>query len=80
MRRKNNSHQQDIDDLKRQNSILENQIRTLERARATGNYAAESSEIVLENIKDSSSEEGDDEFDNNDSRRGNKRMKTNSSY
>lgn len=59
--------------------MLENQIRTLERARSTGNYAAESSEIVLENIKDNtSSDEGDDEFDNNDSRRGNKRMKTNS--
>ncbi|XP_032521584.1 protein max isoform X2 [Danaus plexippus] len=38
MRRKNNAHQQDIDDLKRQNNILETQIRALEKARATGNY------------------------------------------
>ncbi|XP_075221617.1 MYC associated factor X isoform X2 [Lycorma delicatula] len=48
MRRKNSAHQQDIDDLKRQNSLLESQIRTLEKAKATGNYAAESSEITLE--------------------------------
>ncbi|GBP48367.1 hypothetical protein EVAR_96405_1 [Eumeta japonica] len=38
MRRKNNSHQQDIEDLKRQNNMLEAQIRTLEKARSTGNY------------------------------------------
>lgn len=48
MRRKNVSHQQDIDDLKRQNNILESQIRTLERAKATGNYAMESSELALD--------------------------------
>lgn len=41
MRRKNSTHQQDIDELKRQNNLLENQIRTLERARATGNFDAE---------------------------------------
>jgi len=79
MRRKNNSHQQDIDDLKRQNSLLEAQIRTLERARASGNFA-ESSEVVLENIKsDMSSHESTDnenDMESNDSRR-NKRMKTN---
>lgn len=34
MRKKNNSHQQDIADLKRQNSLLETQIRTLERTRS----------------------------------------------
>ncbi|XP_023024575.1 MYC associated factor X [Leptinotarsa decemlineata] len=38
MRKKNNSHQQDIDDLKRQNNLLEAQIRTLERAKATGSF------------------------------------------
>uniref|UniRef100_A0A1B6C5Y8 Protein max n=1 Tax=Clastoptera arizonana TaxID=38151 RepID=A0A1B6C5Y8_9HEMI len=48
MRRKNSAHQQDIDDLKRQNLLLETQIRTLEKAKATGNYAAESSEIALD--------------------------------
>ncbi|KAL1501997.1 hypothetical protein ABEB36_007212 [Hypothenemus hampei] len=36
MRKKNNSHQQDIEDLKRQNSLLEAQIRTLEKAKQTG--------------------------------------------
>lgn len=36
MRKKNSSHQQDIEDLKRQNSLLEAQIRTLEKAKSTG--------------------------------------------
>ncbi|KAI1295516.1 Protein max [Halotydeus destructor] len=36
MRRKNSSHQQDIDDLKRQNKILEEQIRTLDKAKSGG--------------------------------------------
>ncbi|XP_015907960.3 protein max isoform X2 [Parasteatoda tepidariorum] len=39
MRRKNISHQNDIDDLKRQNKNLEDQIRMLEKAKATGNYS-----------------------------------------
>ncbi|XP_047003940.1 protein max isoform X2 [Schistocerca americana] len=47
MRRKNSAHQQDIDDLKRQNTLLESQIRTLEKAKATGNFAAETSEVSL---------------------------------
>lgn len=47
MRRKNSAHQQDIDDLKRQNALLESQIRTLEKAKATGNFAVESSEVGL---------------------------------
>lgn len=34
MRKKNNTHQQDIADLKRQNSLLEAQIKTLERSRS----------------------------------------------
>lgn len=38
MRKKNSSHQQDIEDLKRQNSLLEAQIRTLEKAKSTGSY------------------------------------------
>ncbi|KAK9709337.1 Helix-loop-helix DNA-binding domain [Popillia japonica] len=38
MRRKNNSHQQDIENLKRQNDLLEAQIRTLEKAKAAGTY------------------------------------------
>ncbi|XP_022178139.1 protein max-like [Myzus persicae] len=48
MRRKNVCHQQDIDDLKRQNNILESQIKTLERAKASGNYGMESSELPLD--------------------------------
>ncbi|XP_022817827.1 protein max isoform X1 [Spodoptera litura] len=39
MRRKNNSHQQDIEDLKRQNNNLETQIRALEKVRQSGNYS-----------------------------------------
>ncbi|KAJ8399074.1 hypothetical protein AAFF_G00414530 [Aldrovandia affinis] len=33
MRRKNHTHQQDIDDLKRQNTLLEQQVRALEKAK-----------------------------------------------
>merc|ERR1712136_27781 len=36
MRRKNLTHQEDIDDLKRQNSMLEQQIKALEKAKANG--------------------------------------------
>ncbi|GBM20820.1 Protein max [Araneus ventricosus] len=43
MRRKNISHQQDIDDLKKQNKILEDQIKALEKAKTTGNYVAAAS-------------------------------------
>ncbi|KAG8197876.1 hypothetical protein JTE90_024275 [Oedothorax gibbosus] len=52
MRRKNSSHQQDIDDLKKQNKILEEQIRTLEKAKITGNYVAAAS--ILESHINSS--------------------------
>jgi len=36
MRRKNTSHQQDIDDLKKQNKVLEEQIRALDKAKTSG--------------------------------------------
>jgi len=36
MRRKNTTVQADIDDLKRQNKVLEEQIRTLEKAKSSG--------------------------------------------
>ncbi|XP_033734609.1 protein max-like isoform X1 [Ylistrum balloti] len=39
MRKKNHGHQEDIDDLKKQNSILEQQIRGLDKARSTGQFA-----------------------------------------
>lgn len=66
MRRKNTSHQQDIDDLKRQNNLLESQIRTLEKAKLTGNFAAESCEVKTESVdlgsfNDSESESSDSE-------------------
>ncbi|XP_030627371.1 protein max isoform X2 [Chanos chanos] len=35
MRRKNHTHQQDIDDLKRQNALLEQQVRALEKLKGT---------------------------------------------
>ncbi|XP_014603621.1 PREDICTED: protein max isoform X4 [Polistes canadensis] len=67
MRRKNSSHQQDIDDLKRQNSLLETQIRTLEKAKITGNFAAETCEVSksdsigMNSYNDSESESSDSE-------------------
>jgi Max protein len=56
MRRKNQSHQQDIEDLKRQNTHLEKQIRTLERAKSSGNYSS-AAEVLSENglLEDASS-------------------------
>jgi len=36
MRRKNTSHQQDIEDLRKQNKVLEEQIRALEKAKTGG--------------------------------------------
>jgi len=53
MRRKNNSHQQDIEDLKRQNNLLEAQIRTLEKAKATGTFTLDA------DMKDSSYNESE---------------------
>ncbi|KAH3813218.1 protein max-like isoform X3 [Dreissena polymorpha] len=43
MRRKNHSHQQDIDELKKHNSILEQQIKSLEKAKSTGQFAVSGS-------------------------------------
>jgi Max protein len=56
MWRKNSAHQQGIDDLKQQNSLLESQIQMLEKSNATGNYeyAAESSEVSLDSPKSDS--------------------------
>lgn len=84
MRRKNNSHQQDIDDLKRQNSLLETQIRSLEQARATGNFG-EGSDLGL-GMNDSSRESDSSDIDEGGSNNGSvgihrsKKMKTNSNY
>ncbi|MED6246921.1 hypothetical protein ATANTOWER_026195 [Ataeniobius toweri] len=47
MRRKNHTHQQDIDDLKKQNALLEQQVRALEKAKGNSqpqtNYSSDSS-------------------------------------
>ncbi|KAL0115147.1 hypothetical protein PUN28_010621 [Cardiocondyla obscurior] len=64
MRRKNTSHQQDIDDLKKQNSILENQIRSLEKASFAG--FTEACEVKTESVdmstyNDTESESSDSE-------------------
>ncbi|MEE6492089.1 hypothetical protein FKM82_016467 [Ascaphus truei] len=49
MRRKNHTHQQDIDDLKRQNALLEQQVRALEKARSgsqlQSNYSSSDSSL-----------------------------------
>ncbi|XP_012227051.1 protein max isoform X2 [Linepithema humile] len=65
MRRKNTSHQQDIDDLKRQNSFLENQIRALEKA-ISNHYANQECDVKSEptdmgNYNDTESESSDSE-------------------
>lgn len=75
MRRKNNSHQQDIDDLKRQNNILETQIRTLEKARSTGNYM-DANDIVL-GMKSEGSSHDTDSSDGEGTTRRVKRLKIN---
>uniref|UniRef100_A0A3Q3GYX7 MYC associated factor X n=1 Tax=Labrus bergylta TaxID=56723 RepID=A0A3Q3GYX7_9LABR len=47
MRRKNHTHQKDIDDLKKQNALLEQQVRALEKAKGNTqlqtNYSSDSS-------------------------------------
>ena len=58
IRRKNQSHQSDIDDLKKQNSTLEQQIRALEKARNTGQFA-QASGVGFDGSESESSIEGD---------------------
>ncbi|XP_064019448.1 protein max isoform X2 [Pogoniulus pusillus] len=57
MRRKNHTHQQDIDDLKRQNALLEQQVRALEKARSSAqlqaNYPSTESGSLYTNAKGS---------------------------
>ncbi|KAM4663994.1 protein max isoform 1-T1 [Discoglossus pictus] len=49
MRRKNHTHQQDIDDLKRQNALLEQQVRALEKTKSSSqlqsNYSSSDSSL-----------------------------------
>merc|ERR1719233_2430107 len=46
MRRKNSSHSSDIEDLKRQNQHLENQIRSMEKAKSVGQFVSSSGMFV----------------------------------
>ncbi|XP_059610393.1 protein max isoform X2 [Phlebotomus argentipes] len=87
MRRKNHSHHQDIEDLKKQNNVLEAQIRQLERARANGATfnGSESGEMNL-NVNNSKadssrgSESSSDAEESNLSARRNKKLKTSGSF
>ncbi|KAK2161706.1 hypothetical protein LSH36_111g04030 [Paralvinella palmiformis] len=45
MAKKNGSIQADIDDLKRQTAVLEQQVRALEKAKTTGSFAVQSSAL-----------------------------------
>ncbi|XP_053689129.1 protein max isoform X2 [Sabethes cyaneus] len=83
MRRKNNSHQQDIDDLRRQNSLLETQIRQLEQARATGNFGDGSDMGLGMNDSSRDSDSTDDDGASNQDMAGvhrNKKLKPNNNY
>lgn len=83
MRKKNNTHQQDIADLKRQNSLLEAQIRTLERTRSVVQIAPStpqqnqnnerySQDYDLDSVSDSDSSD-----DSDGSEHRNKKLKVN---
>ncbi|KAG5322955.1 MAX protein, partial [Pseudoatta argentina] len=66
MRRKNTSHQQDIDDLKRQNNFLESQIRSLEKASLNGytetcEVSTKSESVDISGYNDTESESSDSE-------------------
>uniref|UniRef100_A0A6B2E597 Protein max n=1 Tax=Phlebotomus kandelakii TaxID=1109342 RepID=A0A6B2E597_9DIPT len=87
MRRKNHSHHQDIEDLKKQNNVLEAQIRQLERARANGATfnGSESNEMNLNvnNSKADSSRGSDSSSDaeeSNLSARRTKKLKTSGNF
>lgn len=89
MRRKNTAHQNDIEDLKRQNKVLEEQIRSLEKAKATGNFAAAAAVLEATHISNSKAgaisgfdgdSDSDDSSDNSDESKDGprKRLKPNS--
>ncbi|XP_055838398.1 protein max isoform X2 [Episyrphus balteatus] len=72
MRRKIHSHQKDVEDIKKQNAILEAQIRLLENAR-DGNYTPSSaSKLHVKPEVHSDSSDGED----HDFRRRSKKLKT----
>lgn len=75
MRHKNQSHQQDIDDLKRQNGLMEQQIRSLEKARSTGQFAAQSSANVKSKFYGGSDSESSEEVEPEPEKTGSRRKK-----
>ncbi|PVD25476.1 hypothetical protein C0Q70_13132 [Pomacea canaliculata] len=74
MRQKNQGHQQDIEDLKRQNGMMEQQIRALEKAKVTGQFASQSSVDFKSKFIGHSSDSETSEDDSSGSRR--KKVKT----
>lgn len=73
MRKKNTSHQQDIEDLKRQNNLLDAQIRTLEKAKSSGSFGTDSSDGKDSNFNESESDNSD--LEGSLRQRKNKKMK-----
>ncbi|XP_045476883.1 protein max-like isoform X2 [Harmonia axyridis] len=59
MRKKNSSHQRDIDDLKRQNNLLEAQINQLEKAKAAGVYSFDSGDRESYNESETDTSDGE---------------------
>lgn len=79
MSKKNGSISQDIDDLKRQNSILDQQVRALERAKRAGTFAGSLNHVDIENTaSDFKQEDSDSDDDNSDIEleHQNKKLKT----
>jgi len=72
MRRKNAAHQQDIDDLKRQNDALQTQIRSLEKAKLMGVPDIVQGEVS----KYPDDSEGSDRENNTKGKRPSKKLKT----
>jgi len=73
IKKKNDNHQQDIDNLNRQNAMLEYQIKQLERVKATGNYTLQHSNLDLDVSESDSTDESAGELQK--SKRGLKKKK-----
>ncbi|KAG0424066.1 hypothetical protein HPB47_000185 [Ixodes persulcatus] len=83
MRRKNTAHLQDIEDLKRQNKLLEDQIRSLEKTKVASSGYSSGSMLDSVNIKgesisafDGGSGSESSEDTDNSSRGSRKKLKT----
>lgn len=83
MRRKNTAHLQDIEDLKRQNKLLEDQIRSLEKSKVASSGYSSGSMLDSVNIKgdsisafDGGSGSESSEDTDNSSRGSHKKLKT----